>query len=595
MKSTGIFCWILSLWQHQGIFRYASMAHRKHSYILIITALLLSTTFASAQAKTPKQRVIRAFAQATVPKHEVRAVWLTTLKNLDWPKTLAKTESSMREQQEELKTILDSLKKANINTILLQTRVRATTIYPSAYEPWDWAFTGTAGQSPDYDVLQFAINECHKRGMELHAWIVTIPIGKWNSFGCQQLRKKYPKMIKKVKDEGYIDPGHPQSAEYVASICREITEKYDIDGIHLDYIRYPESWRISEREQDNARSNITRIVRRISENVKEVKPWVKMSCSPIGKYRDLDRQSSYGWNAYNKGGQDAQRWLKEGYMDMLFPMMYFDGRHYYPFLMDWQENNHGRVVCAGLGTYQLSENERDWDSDVIERQINVARSVGMGHSHFCSRFFTDDHKDIYQLTTNLLNLYPALVPPMTWACNDTPEPPTTLTLRKLIAGDELTWDYTEGAQTKFNVYASPIFPVDVNDPSLLIATYLTSRTISIPDIKEDFYYAVTAINRYGFESLPVSTKPEEDFTGIQSTLINDGVTLFIPTDNRMFDADYMIVETLQGMIVATKQYHNNKINIADIPEGMYVIKSLGKKGKTHRLGFFTVRRHNKHP
>lgn len=89
--------------------------------------------------------------------------------------------------------ILDKLQKANINTILLQTRIRGTVIYPSAIEPWDGCCSGFPGKSPGYDPLAFAIKECHNRGMEVHAWIVTIPIGKWNGLGCKTLRKKYPK------------------------------------------------------------------------------------------------------------------------------------------------------------------------------------------------------------------------------------------------------------------------------------------------------------------------------------------------------------------------------------------------------------------
>ena len=135
------------------------------------------------------------------PKFETRAVWLTTLNKLDWPKTNATSEVTRERQQKELCVILDKLKKAGINTIMLQTRVRATTIYPSAYEPWDNCLTGTTGKDPGYDPMSFAIEECHKRGMELHAWIVTIPVGKWSSEGCKRLRKKMPSVIKKIGDD----------------------------------------------------------------------------------------------------------------------------------------------------------------------------------------------------------------------------------------------------------------------------------------------------------------------------------------------------------------------------------------------------------
>lgn len=97
-----------------------------------------------------------------------------------------------RKQKQELIAILNRLQKAHINTVLIQTRVRGTMIYPSAYEPWDGCLSGFPGKSPGYDALKFAIKECHKRGMECHAWVVTIPVGKWNALGCKQLRSRFP-------------------------------------------------------------------------------------------------------------------------------------------------------------------------------------------------------------------------------------------------------------------------------------------------------------------------------------------------------------------------------------------------------------------
>ncbi len=589
----------------------------------IMALLLLLTVWSGrhlcAQSVSQEQRTDMS---SVSPKHEVRAVWLTTIKNLDWPHTYAKSQQTIAKQQEELRAILDSLKRANVNTILFQTRIRGTVVYPSAYEPWDACLTGTQGRTPNYDVLQFAIEECHKRGMEIHAWLVSIPVGKWNSAGCKKLRAKYPKAIKNIKGEGYMNPERPETADHIAKICAEITENYDIDGIHLDYIRYPETWKVNI-SKNKARAHITEIVRKASNNVKALKPWVKMSCAPIGKYSDLDRYKSYGWNAYNKGCQDAQLWLKEGYMDMLFPMIYFDGRHYYPFIMDWKENDHGRIVAAGLGTYMLSPEERDWNLTAVERQINVARTIGLGYAHFRSRFFTDNTKGIYEHTINDLNRYPALVPAMTWEKSTRPETPRSLVVRRLKGGDELTWNEAgeinkpdtsnglyrnntfekhNGDYLTYNVYASESYPIDINDPRLLIATRLMKPMLSIPGVKNtNMYYAITATDRYGNESMPITTEPAPLTSTAKSTLPNDGKTLhvsakdetrtpFINTTYSTFDASYAIIETLQGVIIATKTYNGTSIDISDIADGVYVVKSLGRKGIVHRLGHFIIKR-----
>ena len=112
-------------------------------------------------------------------KEPIRAVWLTTIGGIDWPRTYSTSISSQERQKRELTDMLDRLRLAGINTILLQTRVRGTVIYPSDYEPWDGCMSGRPGRSPGYDPLQFAITEAHKRGMELHAWVVTIPTHGW--------------------------------------------------------------------------------------------------------------------------------------------------------------------------------------------------------------------------------------------------------------------------------------------------------------------------------------------------------------------------------------------------------------------------------
>ncbi|MBQ1829147.1 MAG: family 10 glycosylhydrolase, partial [Prevotella sp.] len=323
-------------------------------------------------------------------KHEVRAVWLTTIGGIDWPRSYAHDGMGIRQQQEQLCHILDRLKAVNVNTVLLQTRVRATTIYPSDIEPWDGCLSGKPGKSPGYDALQYAIDECHKRGMELHAWVVTIPVGKWNTYGCQQLRRRYGSLIKHIGEEGYMDPESSQTADYIARMCEEMTRRYDIDGIHLDYIRYPETWKGRKSPE-----YITRIVEAIHQRVKSYKPWVKLSCSPIGKYDDLKRYPSRGWNARRTVAQDAQGWLQQGLMDQLYPMMYFQGNNFYPFAIDWQEHSYGRTIVSGLGIYMLHPHEGKWQMGEVQRQLNVTRQVGLGHCYFRAKFLLDNVKGVY--------------------------------------------------------------------------------------------------------------------------------------------------------------------------------------------------------
>lgn len=477
------------------------MPQRKHTALL--TALFLSAlTVLHAQP---------------VPR-EYRAVWLTTILNLDWPKTRATTPERREAQKEELVRMLDDLQACGINTVLFQTRLRGTVAYPSAIEPWDQAFAGTPGRDPGYDPLRFATDECHKRGMEIHAWVVAFPVCKdvtVRALGRQTLPRRHPELCQKSGDGYLMDPGVPGTGDYIASICREIVENYDVDGIHLDYIRYPEKevsfndsrtfrrYGGGQRLQDWRRANVASVVQKIHDAVKSVRPWVKLSCSPVGKYADLPRYSSRGWNARDAVCQDAIAWQREGLMDVLFPMMYFDGDHFYPFLADWAEQC-GTGVVPGLGIYFLDPREGKWQLPAVVRQMNVNRSLGTGgYAMFRSRFLTDNIRGLYDWTCDF-NRRPALPPAVTTVPTlppSKPQPTVRLeSFRLHLAWDDATHtdpDAPDALPIYYNVYR-----LSPGEPVLLSARqHETSITLSpaLPSLLHACY-GVTAIDAYGRES-----------------------------------------------------------------------------------------------
>lgn len=533
------------------------------------------------------------------PKYEVRAVWLTTIGGIDWPHSYAQSERSAEKQKEELRAILDRLQKANINTILLQTRIRATTIYPSQYEPWDGCLSGFPGKSPGYDALQFAIDECHKRGMEVHAWVVTIPVGKWNSYGCRQLRKRFPRLIKRIDQDGYMDPEATQTGCYLAEMCREIVQRYDVDGIHLDYIRYPETWKF-RIGKDQARGNITRIVEKIHQAVKKEKPWVKMSCSPIGKFDDLSRYWSHGWNAYTKVAQDAQAWLKDGLMDELFPMMYFRGDQFFPFAIDWKEHSYGKIIAPGLGIYFLDPKEGKWNISDITSELYHLRNIGEGHAFFRNKFLLDNHQGVYDFVTAHFNRYPALVPPMTWESNKRPQQPVTLCIEENEGTTTLRWDnslqYEDGTAIKTpsiynNVYASKEYPVDVHDARNLILTRTTRRQLTTRTGNTPTYYAVTTTDGFGNES---RAKQLNQTAVVKTTtrygkacrLTTTGESIILPSSIHETDCQYIIVKNMQEQAVYITKPQNREINIKKIKDGIYTLNCMNYKNIEHTLGTF---------
>ncbi len=564
----------------------------KHFCILflLVCAYILSPTDSKAQTNL--------YDGVASPKHEVRAVWLTTLNGLDWPRHKARTSAQVEVQKRELTDILDKLQKAHINTVLMQTRIRGSVIYPSKYEPWDECITGEPGMAPAYDPLAFAVEECHKRGMELHTWVVSIPLGKLDKqkhFGSRSVTRQHPKLCKQVGGEWFMIPGHPETADYIASICQEIAQNYDIDGISLDYIRYPESlYRFSDKEYYKSgnglsfsewkRENIDRIVRAVHDKVKGVKPWVKLSSSPIGKYNDLRRQSSGGWNCYTAVSQDPKLWLERGWQDLLFPMMYFQGKNYYPFLCDWAEGSHGHPVAAGLGIYFLDPHEGRWTLNEVRQEIHATRFVGNGGVCFYrSDFFTRNVKGLYDNVCFEFFPYPALQPQMTWASDrQAPSTPTRLHLN----GNTLSWNPSTDNSTSVNYTVYGWFgepeESNINNAANIITTAFKGNECDVTAfLGRNNNLAVTASDRFGNESRPVILHLGE----IQrNPLFPDHPRMLHPDSNGLLHVDG--TKTLQGLRLESAQgktirkSKSRSISALGLRPGWYRLIVVRKKGES---------------
>lgn len=470
---------------------------------LILIALSLFTTQLFAQAKE-------------IQKGQVRAAWLTTAYRLDWPQTLIKSEQDTIQQQEELINILDQLKEAKFNTILFQVRHKGTVIYPSAVEPFSNTLSTLNNNTPKYDPLKFAISECHKRGMECHAWLVTLPFNSYNSDNNRKYRNPLRHLVKHNKST-YLSPSHQDTKLYLSQIINEITTNYDIDGIHLDYLRYPENItesfdkkaytksRSNISLEDWRRDNITAILKHIHREVKKLKPWVKISTSPIGKHSDTSRYSSNGWNAYHTVYQDVHKWMQEGIVDQIYPMVYFQSNNFYPFVLDWNEHKHACQVIPGLGIYFLVDPDRTWSINEINRQINFLEDNKLdGIACFRAAFLLKNSKGVLDelKTYHFKNL--ALTPPIKNA-SQSPLRPIELKVKINREGTFLKWSPNLNNKTAvtYNLYRSDQFPVDTKNQANLLDTKIPGDSYHYtPELPYNHYcyYAITAIDRYGNES-----------------------------------------------------------------------------------------------
>lgn len=530
-------------------------------------------------------------------KFEIRAAWLTTAYGLDWPSNRATTPVGIQRQQKELRSLLDELQTAHFNTILFQIRIRGDVIYPSSIEPFNDIFTGKKDIAPAYDPLAFAIDECHKRGMEFHAWMVTIPLGTDSHIkrqGKLSVRQRHPSLCKKYKQEWYLDPGNPETKNYLMKLAREVTTQYDIDGIHFDYIRYPDhpadfpdnemfrKYGKGKTQENWRRDNITAIVRHLYHGIKAIKPWVKVSSSPIGKFRETSRYPSGGWNAYNAVYQDAQGWLREGIQDMLFPMMYFRDNGFFPFALDWQEKRYGRFIIPGLGIYFLHPSEKNWPLEEIERQINFTRSQGLaGQAYFRAKFIANNIKNLTNELICNYYAYPALPPAMTWLDNIAPTTPQNLNTESVSGNTILTWSASTDNNPKIKpyyiIYASDRFPVDIENPQNILVKRVTDNKYiyspTTPD-KQKSFFAVTATDRYGNESQPAQ------FT--DKVMIN---TPRHASDSLSFlvekGAEYIILTDISGRCVLCVPY-SPTIPAVNLAKGYYHYLITGKKGEILR-------------
>ena len=451
------------------------------------------------------------FSQA--PATEIRAVWLTTNWGLDWPVQ----RTSVKAQKEQLKNILDKLQEANFNTVLFQARAQGYVFYRSKIEPLSSYFN----HDDNFDPLAFAIEECHKRGMECHAWVIAYPMdkatvrytGKGRRRKATVVQNK-PSYYKAIGERWYLDPGNPQTDDYLLSIIREIVSNYDVDGIHFDYIRYPDRavkftddasyrrWGKGQARDDWRRENINRFVAKAYDQIKKLKPWVMVSSSPLGRYKPLNTNPNDTWTAYYSVYQDPVQWLNAGKHDAVFPMMYYRDGLFYPYLDQWIENSNGRILVPGLGVYQIQD--LGWLSSDIIDQIEYGRSKAVsGNAFFRVEHVLNYNHNILRQLSDKYYKYPAKMPPMSWLSDEFPEAPFDLTAEKVAADFQLRWKVKDtDPRITFNVYRCKSDSADITDGSNLLATGLREPVFMYQPPEDDsaYYYFVTSSNSFHNES-----------------------------------------------------------------------------------------------
>lgn len=288
-------------------------------------------------------------------KQEFRSTWLATVWQLDWPTTKVTStgnQTQIANQKKELTVLLDSLKINNFNAINLQVRSRSDAMYKSSYEPWSSDLVSTRGMDPGWDPLAFAVEECHKRGMECHAWInpyrYESVIGQWN--GPMDYRNTHPEWLLDNTSEGksILNPGLPEVTQRICDVIKEIVTNYDIDGVLFDDYFYLSGTTVDDdgdlfekykaeggtitNINDWRRANVNNMIKRVNETIKSTKPWVRFGMGPAGiactsgtvakKYGISPCPTGSDWQ-YSDIFSDPIAWYAEQSIDYMAPQIYW--------------------------------------------------------------------------------------------------------------------------------------------------------------------------------------------------------------------------------------------------------------------------------
>lgn len=295
-----------------------------------------------------------ATISAQNPKREMRAAWLATVWGIDWPNskvTSTGNQSEINSQKKGMIRMLDSLKRANLNTVFFQVRSRSDVMFKSKYEPWSSDLVATRGMDPGYDPLQFVIEECHKRGMELHAWLnpyrFETTADQWKD-QAGDYRKSNPDWVMTYSNgNSILNPGIPAVAERIRDIVMEIVNGYDVDGITFDDYFYAYGGTPATLDQaaqdlykpavknvnDWRRENVNSMIALVYNSIQQTKPWITFGVSPFGIWTTDPKVAEKegislpagitGGNMYAEIYCDPVAWLKEGTVDYVSPQLYW--------------------------------------------------------------------------------------------------------------------------------------------------------------------------------------------------------------------------------------------------------------------------------
>lgn len=435
------------------------------------------------------------------PRKEMRGVWMATVWGLDWPQG----QYDMEAQKKLYTDYLDLFQSLNINTIFFQVKGMGDAFYDSAYEPWSQNITGTRGQNPGYDVLDFLISEAHSRHIQFHAWLNPYRIATRAGAGTA-----YPELHPSVNPDWVVshekiqiyNPALPEVRQRLVDIVKDLITKYDVDGVHFDDYFYPAPSAAGQMVSDQAdheqygndfssiedfrRANVDKAIKDVFEVIVEVRPDVVFSISPA---------PSHDYN-YGTLFADVRKWCQEGWVDLVIPQLYQEignaSNDFQNNLNWWSQYHYEAALMIGHGFYKFGDGT---SPPAFQTTRELADQFAMtrrndkvvGNVLYSAQYLPLNRIGI---TDRLADLFsnPSVSPFLGREVLGSPTPPTQIR----VEGDVLRWTTTGDVRSVVYYFA------DREEVGTVVAiTDQQEIQVNTPG-----YYSVTTINEQNKESDP---------------------------------------------------------------------------------------------
>lgn len=554
---------------------------------------------------------IAALPMSSGVKREVRSVWMATVWALDWPSSTSSTTA----QKNEMVKYLDVLQKNNFNAVYFQVRTMSDAFYKSSYEPWSSYLTGTRGKDPGWDPLAFVVEECHKRGIECHAWVnpYRFSTGSNWSTAQDQALKSAGMLLAYTKSDGktttILNPGLESVRKRIVDVCKEIISNYDVDGLVFDDYFYPEGipvtssagdydlWQESGASMtfgDWRRNNVNQMVADVYKMVQQQKPYVRFGISPAGAActsaavaakHGIDRCPVASDWQYDGIFSDPVAWLEAGTIDYISPQLYWKTNHktnpFGPMTKWWSyvAKHFGRHHYASHSISFLNSSNTTGDWEEIGKQVQFSRDYteneAPGAVFYSAAYVTGKKQSGFGewLQVNKFQ-NKALTPAIDWKKSDLEKVQVSALSKRATV---LSWAGVDNV--RYSVYAVPesvnVETLDSNIPAEYLLGVSYKTTYTMPDDKKSGYnYAVCVLDRYGNEYEPVYYGQ----SGVECIGGNSGLTADYADGELRLSAvvDEVFVYNEAGALVANSR-NCNRLALS-VQAGIYIVRMIGNGG-----------------